>query len=236
MWVYLKKERELLDIEESVGRIYQKEADIKQVILKEQFSYQLIKRGIDIIGSILGLLVFLPIMLVIFFAIKVEDGGSVFFAQVRVGKGGKRFLMYKIRSMCMDAEKRMEEVQEKNEIQGPMFKMKNDPRITKVGKFIRKSSLDELPQLLNVLLGNMSLVGPRPPLPREVADYDAYEMQRLFVKPGCSGLWQISGRSDLHFSDMVKLDLQYIENRSLRLDFKIILKTFLVFFSSNGAY
>ncbi|EOH93809.1 sugar transferase [Enterococcus pallens] len=234
--MYLKKERELLDIEESVGRIYQKEADIKQVILKEQFSYQLIKRGIDIIGSILGLLVFLPIMLVIFFAIKVEDGGSVFFAQVRVGKGGKRFLMYKIRSMCMDAEKRMEEVQEKNEIQGPMFKMKNDPRITKVGKFIRKSSLDELPQLLNVLLGNMSLVGPRPPLPREVADYDAYEMQRLFVKPGCSGLWQISGRSDLHFSDMVKLDLQYIENRSLRLDFKIILKTFLVFFSSNGAY
>ncbi len=234
--MYLKKERELLDIEESVGGIYQKEADIKQVILKEQFSYQLIKRGIDIIGSILGLLVFLPIMLVIFLAIKVEDGGSVFFAQVRVGKGGKRFLMYKIRSMCMDAEKRMEEVQEKNEIQGPMFKMKNDPRITKVGKFIRKSSLDELPQLLNVLLGNMSLVGPRPPLPREVADYDAYEMQRLFVKPGCSGLWQISGRSDLHFSDMVKLDLQYIENRSLRLDFKIILKTFLVFFSSNGAY
>lgn len=234
--MYLKKERELLDIEESVGRIYQKEADIKQVILKEQFSYQLIKRGIDIIGSIVGLLVFLPIMLVIFLAIKVEDGGSVFFAQVRVGKGGKRFLMYKIRSMCMDAEKRMEEVQEKNEIQGPMFKMKNDPRITKVGKFIRKSSLDELPQLLNVLLGNMSLVGPRPPLPREVADYDAYEMQRLFVKPGCSGLWQISGRSDLHFSDMVKLDLQYIENRSLRLDFKIILKTFLVFFSSNGAY
>lgn len=227
------KDRGLLENEE---RTHQLVSDNQQAMQKERLSYRLIKRGVDIVGSIAGLLLFLPVMLVIFLAIKFEDGGSVFFAQVRVGKSGKRFLMYKIRSMCMDAEKRMDEVQEKNEIQGPMFKMKNDPRVTKVGRVIRKTSLDELPQLFNVLLGNMSLVGPRPPLPREVADYDSYEMQRLFVKPGCSGLWQISGRSDLHFDDMVKLDLQYIENRSLGLDFKIILKTFLVFFRSNGAY
>ena len=236
LWVNISKDKRLLENEESVLLFHQRMGDSQLTMRQDTVSYRVIKRGVDIVGSILGLLLFLPIMLVIFLAIKFEDGGSVFFAQIRVGKSGKRFWMYKIRSMCMDAEERMNEVQEKNEVQGPMFKMKNDPRITKVGKVIRRASLDELPQLLNVLLGNMSLVGPRPPLPREVADYDVYEMQRLFVKPGCSGLWQISGRSNLHFSDMIKLDLQYIENRSLSLDFKIIVRTFLVFFSSEGAY
>ncbi|MGM0216068.1 sugar transferase [Enterococcus sp. AZ109] len=230
------KGRLVNEVDERLLEIQQSVKEAPSLLKKNDISYLVIKRAMDLVGSIVGLIFFTPIMLVIFLAIKLEDGGKVFFKQTRIGKDGKQFSMYKIRSMCMEAEQKLADLKEKNEVQGPMFKMKNDPRITKVGKFIRKTSLDELPQLINVLLGNMSLVGPRPPLPDEVGQYNAYEMQRLFVKPGCSGLWQISGRSDLHFKDMVELDLKYIRTRSIKLDCSIIIKTFLVILKPNGAY
>jgi lipopolysaccharide/colanic/teichoic acid biosynthesis glycosyltransferase len=160
----------------------------------------------------------------------------VFFSQTRVGKNGKEFKMYKFRSMVSDAEERLNDLLKYNETTGAMFKMKNDPRVTKVGRFIRKTSIDELPQLWNVLKGDMSLVGPRPPLPREVEQYTEYDKQRLLVTPGCTGLWQISGRSNVGFKEMVELDLQYIRNRSILLDLKIIFKTVLVLFGSKDAF
>ncbi len=144
--------------------------------------------------------------------------------------------MYKFRSMVSDAEKQLDELLERNEIEGAMFKMKNDPRITKVGKWIRKTSIDELPQLWNVIRGDMSLVGPRPALPREVQEYTSYERLRLKVTPGCTGLWQVSGRNALSFREMVELDLHYIERRSLLLDLKLILLTVRVMFGSSDAY
>ena len=144
--------------------------------------------------------------------------------------------MYKLRSMVTNAEELLKDLLEKNEISGAMFKMKKDPRITKVGKFIRKTSIDELPQLWNVMKGEMSLVGPRPPLPREVEEYDDYDKQRLTVTPGCTGLWQISGRNSLGFKEMVELDLKYISERNIWMDIKVILKTFLVLFESRNAF
>ena len=144
--------------------------------------------------------------------------------------------MYKFRSMVVDADKHLKELLDENEVDGAMFKMKKDPRVTKVGQLIRKYSIDELPQLVNVLLGNMSLVGPRPPLPREVKEYSEYDKQRLSVKPGCTGLWQISGRNDVGFSEMVELDLKYINKRNIIFDLYVLLKTVLVFIKPNGAY
>lgn len=143
--------------------------------------------------------------------------------------------MYKFRSMCVDAEKKLPTLLSKNEVEGAMFKMKDDPRVTKFGRFIRKTSLDELPQLWNVLKGEMSLVGPRPSLQREVSQYTKYDEQRLLVKPGCTGLWQINGRSNIGFSEMVMLDLEYIEKRSIYIDFKIIYRTFFVILRPEGA-
>ncbi|WP_449260285.1 sugar transferase [Enterococcus casseliflavus] len=199
--------------------------------------YHFVKRVIDIVGSSLGLLVLSPLFLIIGFLIKKEDsGGPIFFYQDRVGKDGKIFKMYKFRSMCVDAEDRLLMLLEHNEVEGYMFKIKDDPRITNIGKFIRKTSIDELPQLLNVFKGEMSLVGPRPPLIREFNEYSNYDKQRLFVKPGCTGLWQVSGRNDLSFSQMVNLDLNYIENLSIWQDLIIIFKTFSVILSSKGAY
>jgi lipopolysaccharide/colanic/teichoic acid biosynthesis glycosyltransferase len=167
----------------------------------------------------------------------VEDRkGPVFFKQIRIGKDGKEFNMYKFRSMVSNAEELLDELLNKNETSGAMFKMKNDPRVTRIGKFIRKTSIDELPQLLNVLKGEMSLVGPRPPLPREVEEYTTYDKQRLVVTPGCTGLWQISGRSNIGFSEMVELDLKYISQRSLLNDLKIIIKTIFVLLGSKDAF
>ncbi|GAC91764.1 putative colanic biosynthesis UDP-glucose lipid carrier transferase [Anoxybacillus ayderensis] len=167
----------------------------------------------------------------------IEDPkGPVFFKQIRVGKDGKQFYMYKFRSMVTDAETKLQELLKYNEVSGAMFKMKNDPRVTKVGRFIRKTSIDELPQLWNVLKGEMSLVGPRPPLPREVAQYTEYDKQRLLVTPGCTGLWQVSGRNDLGFNEMVELDLKYIRERSILYDLKIILKTIKIMIKPNSAY
>lgn len=144
--------------------------------------------------------------------------------------------MYKFRSMCIDAEEKLAELMEQNEIDGAMFKMKDDPRVTKIGKMIRRTSLDELPQLLNVVKGDMSLIGPRPPLEREVAEYTLHDMQRLLVKPGCSGLWQVSGRNEVGFEEMVDFDVEYIQNRSTLNDIKIIFKTIKVMIKPNGAY
>ncbi len=144
--------------------------------------------------------------------------------------------MYKFRSMCVDAEEQLTELLDKNEIKGAMFKIKEDPRITEFGKFIRRTSLDELPQLLNVIKGDMSLIGPRPPLQREVAEYTQYDMQRLLVKPGCSGVWQVSGRNDVHFDEMVVFDIEYIKTRSTRNDLSLIIKTIKVMLKSSGAY
>lgn len=202
-----------------------------------QSGYLLAKRSIDIVGAIFGLLVLFVVFLIVGLLIKLEDPkGSIFFSQKRVGKNGKEFNMYKFRSMVSDAEAKLAELLEQNEATGAMFKMKNDPRITKIGRFIRKTSIDELPQLINVLKGDMSLVGPRPPLVREVNEYTEYQMQRLLVTPGCTGLWQVSGRSNVGFEEMVELDLTYITTRSLTADIKIICRTIFMLFGSKNAY
>lgn len=168
--------------------------------------------------------------------IKKEDGGPAFYSQERIGKDEKPFKMWKFRSMIVNADKMVEQLEEQNEIDGAMFKIKDDPRVTKIGHVIRKYSLDELPQLWNVLKGDMSLVGPRPPLPMEVEDYTPYDKLRLTVMPGCTGLWQVTKRNDADFDEMVELDLEYINNSSLWFDFKILLKTVGVVIHPNSAY
>lgn len=209
----------------------------KNISVNTARSYLVMKRSIDIIGSFCGLVVLSILFIIIGLLIKIEDPkGKVFFKQLRVGKDGREFYMYKFRSMASDAEERLKELLALNEVSGAMFKMKDDPRVTKVGKFIRKTSLDELPQLINVLKGEMSLVGPRPPLPREVEQYSSWDLQRLLVTPGCTGLWQVSGRNSLGFQEMVNLDLHYIRERSMFLDIKIIFKTVFVLFGSKNAY
>lgn len=199
--------------------------------------YHLVKRLTDILLSLLGIVVLSPLFVMISLLIKIEDPhGSVFFYQTRVGKNERMFRMYKFRSMVSDAEEQLDLLLEQNEISGAMFKMKDDPRITRIGRFIRKTSIDELPQLVNVLRGEMSLVGPRPPLPREVDEYSSYDKQRLAVTPGCTGVWQVSGRNNLDFKQMVELDLGYIENRGVLLDLLIMLKTVKVLFGSRDAF
>lgn len=198
----------------------------KQQLVNDSHCYLLIKRVIDVVASIIGIILTSPIMLVVAIFIKLEDPkGKVFFSQVRNGAYPSTFKMYKFRSMYEDAEERLEEIKHLNEQTGPAFKIKEDPRITKVGKFIRKTSLDELPQLFNVLKGDMSLVGPRPALPREVEKYTLYQKQRLLVKPGITCIWQVSGRNNIDFEEWVELDIKYIRERNLWLDLKLILMT-----------
>ncbi|OXX83036.1 multidrug MFS transporter, partial [Paraclostridium benzoelyticum] len=185
--------------------------------------YYFVKRFIDIILSCIGIIILSPVMIIIAIAIKIEDPkGKVFFKQQRNGKNGKLFEMYKFRSMVYNAENILSDIMKNNEMDGPVFKIKDDPRITKVGRFIRKTSLDELPQLINVIKGDMSLVGPRPPIPREVEQYNEYQMQRLLVKPGLTCIWQVSGRNEIGFDEWVDLDLKYIKDRSIYLDLKLI--------------
>ncbi|MDN3361245.1 MULTISPECIES: sugar transferase [Priestia] len=199
--------------------------------------YLAMKRSIDVIGALVGLIFLSWLFIIIAILIKIEDPkGPILFTQKRVGKDGKEFNMYKFRSMVSNAEDLLKDLLKFNEVSGAMFKMKDDPRITKVGKFIRKTSIDELPQLLNVLKGEMSLVGPRPALPREVELYTSHDKQRLKVIPGCTGLWQVSGRSNLGFKEMVELDLRYIKDSSILFDMKIIYKTVIVLFGSKDAY
>jgi Sugar transferases involved in lipopolysaccharide synthesis len=204
--------------------------------LDRQSRYIFLKRFFDIVLSLGGLVILAIPCLIIAVLIKLCDGGPVLYTQARVGKDGKIFKIYKFRSMYVDADKLRDKLSEQNEVTGPMFKMKNDPRITSVGRFLRRTSLDELPQLWNVLLGDMSLVGPRPPLPKEVVKYSEYDRQRLWVIPGCTGLWQVTERNNVGFDRMVELDLEYIQKRSLLLDTKIILMTFWVIIRPNGAY
>jgi exopolysaccharide biosynthesis polyprenyl glycosylphosphotransferase len=195
----------------------------------------LIKRMLDLLGGTVGVLLVSPILLFTALAIKLTDPGPIFFRQIRVGRNGRRFWMIKFRSMVVDAEARKRELMKHNEMGGPVFKMKADPRITKVGRFIRKTSIDELPQLFNVLWGHMSLVGPRPPLPDEVAQYKPWQRRRLSVKPGITGLWQVSGRNQVDFDEWMELDLRYIDNWSIWFDIEILLKTIPVVLLRKGA-
>jgi exopolysaccharide biosynthesis polyprenyl glycosylphosphotransferase len=197
----------------------------------------LTKRGLDIIGSGAALLALSPVFATIALLIKLEDRGPVLFRQVRVGRHGREFRMLKFRSMRVDAEARLKELLAKNQHSGGVtFKIKDDPRVTRIGKWIRKYSLDELPQFWNVFRGDMSLVGPRPPVPREVALYTLADRRRLAVKPGITCIWQISGRAEIDFPGQVKLDVRYIESRSFWEDIKILLKTVPAVLTGSGAY
>ncbi|MBC1231608.1 sugar transferase [Listeria booriae] len=199
--------------------------------------YPLFKRSMDVLGASVGLLLLSPLFILLFMMIKISDfRAPVFFKQERIGKNGTRFMMYKFRTMIPNAEEKLAELLQFNEVEGAMFKMKHDPRITKLGRFLRKTSIDELPQLVNVLKGDMSLVGPRPPLEREVAVYSVRDYRRLSITPGCTGLWQVSGRNDVSFAEMVDLDLEYIQKVSFSLDIRILLKTVRVIFIPNSAY
>lgn len=194
------------------------------------------KRICDIAGSLAALVVFSPLFLLIGLLVKLEDGGPVIFSQLRVGKFGREFKMYKFRSMRIDAEARLGEVLGRNHHhEGVTFKIKDDPRLTRTGKWLRKFSFDELPQFYNVLKGEMSLVGPRPPLPREVKHYSLADRRRLAVKPGITCLWQISGRSNIDFSGQVRLDVEYIERSNFVTDLIILFKTVPAVLSGNGA-
>lgn len=200
------------------------------------YRMRMIKRLMDIVGGIVGLLITAVMTPFIAIAIKLDSRGPVFFSQIRIGKNGRRFKIYKFRSMYIDAEARKKELLDKNEIKGLMFKIDNDPRITRVGKFIRKTSIDELPQFYNVLRGDMSLVGTRPPTEDEFMQYSLYYRRRICMTPGLTGMWQVSGRSDIEdFDEVVKLDLEYIDNWSLGLDVKILLKTIMVIFTGKGS-
>lgn len=216
-----------------------KEREIRPITIDvdrqhKRYGYRAIKRAFDFFASLAGLIILSPLFLIIAIAIKVEDPkGSVFYSQIRLGQNQAPFKMYKFRSMVSNADELLEQLLKQNEIDGAMFKMHDDPRVTKTGRFIRKYSIDELPQLLNVLLGQMSLVGPRPPLPREVEEYTDYDKQRLTVKPGCTGLWQATVRNSVGFEEMVKLDLIYISRRSVSFDLYVILKTLMVFIKPN---
>ncbi|WP_300382378.1 sugar transferase [Clostridium sp.] len=189
----------------------------------------------DIVGSIIGIILLSPMLLVIGILIKRESKGSVIFSQTRVGLNGKEFKMYKLRSMVDDAEYLKKKLEDENEMTGPMFKIKNDPRITKIGRFIRKTSIDELPQLINVLKGEMSLVGPRPSLPNEIKKFEIWMIKRLEIKPGLTCYWQISGRNNISFEEWMKLDIDYVNNRNMLLDIKLILKTITLLLGDKNA-
>ena len=198
--------------------------------------YRAIKRGFDVLTSGLALILLSPLFLILIVLIKREDGGPAFYSQERIGKDEKPFKMWKFRSMVVNADQMIDQLEDQNEINGAMFKIKDDPRITKIGHTIRKYSLDELPQLWNVLIGDMSLVGPRPPLPSEVEEYTDYDKQRLLVMPGCTGLWQVTKRNEADFDEMVWLDIVYINHSGIFEDLKLIIKTIGVVVHPNGAY
>lgn len=204
--------------------------------LKSRFVYFSVKRLFDFVMATIGLIILSPLMLVIAILIKLEDDGPIFYKQIRVGKNGRKFEMYKFRSMLVNADQMLAALKDKSDVEGPMFKMKNDPRITKIGQFIRKHSLDELPQFFNVIKGDMSLVGPRPPLPSEVDEYSDYDKQRLYVIPGCTGLWQATKRNEVGFNEMVQLDIEYIKKAGFLFDLWIIWKTVEIIVKPNGSY
>jgi lipopolysaccharide/colanic/teichoic acid biosynthesis glycosyltransferase len=208
----------------------------RKAILRRDRGYWFLRRTQDILLSLMALLVLWPVMLVIAIIIVIDSpGAGPIFSQTRVGRNGKEFKFYKFRSMCPNADQMLDQLLDQNEMEGPVFKMKEDPRITRVGKFIRRTSIDELPQLFNILKGDMSIVGPRPPLPREVELYNEYELQRLYVTPGLTCYWQIQPRrNSLTFHEWLELDLKYIQDRSFLTDWKIIFKTFGAVLGMNG--
>jgi len=195
-----------------------------------------VKRTIDVVTALVALVVLSPVLALVGLAIVLESPGSPIFRQVRIGKGETPFVLYKFRSMHRAAQEQKQQLAALNEADGPLFKIKDDPRVTAVGRFLRRTSLDELPQLVNVLRGEMSIIGPRPPLPEEVEQYQDWHKKRLQISPGLTGLWQVSGRSELTFDEMVMLDLFYIENWSLGLDLRIALRTIPKVLLGDGAY
>lgn len=195
-----------------------------------------VKRLLDVFLAASGLLVLSPLLLVTAILVKRQDGGPVIYRQERAGLYGRPFTLYKFRTMVEDADRRLDEVLPLNEMSGPAFKIRNDPRLTRLGGFLRRASIDELPQLYNVLRGEMSLVGPRPPLPSEVRRYERWQMRRLSVKPGLTCIWQVSGRNELDFETWVRLDLQYIDNWSLLLDLELLLATLPAVILRRGAH
>ena len=205
-------------------------------VVKSKPVYDITKRLFDIVCSLLALIVLSPILIACAVKIKKEDGGPAIFVQERLGKNGKPFRMYKFRTMCMGAEDMLADLMDQNELDGPAFKMKEDPRITKFGVKLRKNSLDELPQLINILNGTMSIVGPRPPLPNEVAQYNEYQRHRLDVVPGLTCYWQCSGRNNITFDQWMEMDMQYIRERSMITDIKLIIKTIIPVLKGIGAW
>lgn len=214
------------------------ESQINEVIVGEKRSnilYDFSKRFIDVIASALALVVLSPVFLIVGILVKLESKGEAIFSQTRIGLNGKKFKIYKFRSMVANAEELKVKLAKQNEMSGPMFKMKEDPRVTKIGKFIRKTSIDELPQLMNVLKGEMSLVGPRPSLPKEVENFEKWMLRRLDVKPGLTCYWQVSGRNNIDFEEWMKLDVDYVYDRSFWVDIKLIIKTFFLLFGDKNA-
>jgi lipopolysaccharide/colanic/teichoic acid biosynthesis glycosyltransferase len=194
------------------------------------------KRGLDLAGALVGLVIGAPIMLIAAMCIKLESRGPVLYKSKRVGRGGRPFTFFKLRSMVNDAHRHRHHLSHLNETDGPVFKIARDPRVTRIGRFLRTTSIDELPQLFNVLRGDMSLVGPRPPIAEEVAQYEPWQFRRLEVRPGLTCLWQISGRSRIGFQEWMRLDLEYIRKQSFGLDIKILIRTIPAVLSREGAY
>ncbi len=198
--------------------------------------YEVSKRGLDLVGAVAGLLLAAPLMLMAIIATKLDTPGPVFFRHVRLGKNGKPFAMLKFRSMYQDAAVMQTAMVADNDIPGPVFKIRSDPRVTPTGKFIRKYSLDELPPLWHVLTGDMSLVGPRPPVPEEVGRYEPWQRERLAVKPGLTCIWQVSGRSDVPFDEWVRMDIEYVRTRNMWQDLRLLLRTVPAVITGRGAY
>ncbi|MEO5989881.1 MAG: sugar transferase [Candidatus Eisenbacteria bacterium] len=194
------------------------------------------KRLIDLLGALAALALLLPVIAILAVLIKLESRGPVFYRSTRIGRGGRAFTFLKLRSMVKDADRRKHQLTHLNESDGPVFKIARDPRITRIGRFLRTTSLDEVPQFINVLVGDMSLVGPRPPIADEVSQYEPWQLRRLDVRPGITCLWQISGRSRIGFQEWMRLDLEYIKHQSLALDLKILLRTIPAVLSREGAY
>lgn len=210
--------------------------ELTDLEIRRSTAYGIAKRLFDLGVSLAGLALLLPVIPVIAVMIKLDSPGPVFFRQYRVGRGGRIFRFYKFRSMYREAEREKNKLEALNEQDGPIFKLKSDPRVTTVGRFLRRSSLDEIPQIFNVVRGEMSVVGPRPPLPSEVAHYQPWHRMRLEVKPGITCLWQISGRSHLSFDEWMRLDMEYLKHRSFMIDVMIFLKTIPAVIARKGAY
>ncbi len=204
-------------------------------IKKESILYLIGKRAMDIVASLFGLIILSPLLILVSILIKLESSGPILFKQERVGLKGKNFVMYKFRSMVINAEELKAKLESQNEMSGPMFKIKNDPRVTKVGKFIRKTSIDELPQLINILKGEMSIVGPRPSLPKEVDRFEEWMLRRLDAKPGLTCYWQVRGRNNIGFEEWMSMDIDYVSKRNIWIDIKLIFRTIVLLFGDKNA-